>query len=361
MPKRDHPLHGLLVVDKPGQHSAKPSINAGAPSSVESAPTFQPYSFDPTRLPTSHDIVQMVRRWSGQRQIGHTGTLDPMASGVLMLCLGNATRLVEYYQGQPKQYYAEVVLGSATDTYDALGEVIATSAVPVLGDAMLEAALQQFRGPILQSPPIYSALKQDGESLHRKARRGETVVVTPRPITFYQIDLVNWQPPDRVCLRITCSAGAYIRSLAYDLGLALQTQAHLALLRRAAVGRFTLDEAHDLATIEQAARQGVLHELLLPLGFGLGLPILQLDEEQVRRFGHGQKVILNITPSLTQSPRLSMADAQPNPEDSTPLASAYDAEGRCVGILHCLGNAAVPAAGTVWKAEKWFAQSEITQ
>jgi hypothetical protein len=104
-----------------------------------------------------------------------------------------------------------------------------------------------------------------------------------------------------------------------------------------------------------------LHQLLLPLGFGLDLPTLQLDEEQVRRFGHGQKVILHVAPSLPQSPLLSMAGAQPNPADSPPLASAYDAEGHCVGILHCQGNAAVPSAGTVWKAEKWFAQSEINQ
>jgi len=360
VPKRDHSLHGLLVVDKPGQHSANLAVNAVTPSTVEPAPTFRPYAHHPTRLPTSHDIVQMVRRWSGERQIGHTGTLDPMASGVLMLCLGNATRLVEYYQGQPKQYYAEIELGSATDTYDALGEVIASSPVPPLDETTLEHALQQFRGPILQTPPIYSALKQDGESLHHKARRGEAVIVTPRPITFYTIVLTDWQPPNRICLRITCSAGAYIRSLAYDLGLALQTQAHLALLRREAIGRFTLDKAHTLLAIEQAARQGTLQELLLPLGFGLELPSLQLDAEQVRRFGYGQKVIVDVRPTPQSTP-LSITGAPPNPETPIQLASAYDGEGQCVGILRCLGSAATPSAGTVWKADKWFAQSDIKQ
>lgn len=256
-------------------------------------------------------------------------------------------------KASPNNIMPKIALGSATDTYDALGEVVATAPVPALDEGALEAALQQFRGPILQSPPIYSALKQDGESLHRKARRGETVVVTPRPITFYQITLVDWQPPDRICVRITCSAGAYIRSLAYDLGLALQTQAHLALLRREAIGRFTVDEAYTLPVIEQAARQGALQELLLPLGFGLDLPLLQLDDEQVRRFGHGQKVILAVTPT-TQIAHLPIAGAPSNPETSTHLASASDAEGRCVGILQCLGNAATPSAGAVWKAEKWF-------
>ena len=341
MPKRDHPLHGLLVVDKPGQLAA---ASTGIAAVAAPQPPLQRPAPNDTRLPTSHDIVQMVRRWSGQRQIGHTGTLDPMASGVLVLCLGNATRLVEYYQGHPKQYYAEIVLGSATDTYDATGEISATAPVLPLEPAHIEAALEKFRGSILQMPPVYSALKQGGESLHHKARRGEDVTITPRPVTFYQLDLVGYSAPDRICLRALCSAGTYIRSLAYDLGLALQTLGHLAVLRREAAGQFTLAEAHSLTEIESLARQTRLAEILLPLGYGLEMAALPLDDEQVRRFGHGQTV--RVAGSAALDPPLAGA-----------LAQGTDANGVCVGILRCLGPALAAEAGFVWKTEKWFAQS----
>ncbi|MFN8494011.1 MAG: tRNA pseudouridine(55) synthase TruB [Caldilineaceae bacterium] len=340
MPKREQPLDGLLIVDKPGQPSHHaPTGNPGASQSIS------PLSAGVGgRLPTSHDVVQMVRRWSGQRQIGHTGTLDPLASGVLVLCLGKATRLVEYYQGQPKQYYAEIILGRATDTYDAIGEISATAAIPTLDRASIETVLEQFRGTILQTPPAYSALKQGGESLHLKARRGEAVELTPRPITFYQLALLDFAPPDRIVLRALCSAGTYIRSLAHDLGLALQTVAHLAILRREAVGRFTLADAHALAAIESAAQQARLADLLLPLGYGLDMLSLELDQEQIRRLGQGQKIAM---PS----------DASSQPQAVDMLARGDDASGVCVGILRCLEPATSIPGGFVWKAEKWFAQS----
>jgi len=300
------------------------------------------------RLPTSHDIVQLVRRWSRERQIGHTGTLDPLASGVLVLCLGHATRLVEYYQGHAKQYVAEIVLGNATDTYDALGAVTATASVPLLTIDRIEAALHPFRGSILQAPPAYSAIKQGGESLHRKARRGETVTLVPRPVTFYQIKLIDFVAPDRIHLHVYCSAGAYIRSLAHDLGVALQTFAHLAALRRTAAGPFTLENAHPLDIIEAAAQQNFLPRLLLAPGYGLDLPRVVLDVAQIRRFGQGQKVPLPATSISTELAESLIAGA-------APLVSAWDASGHCVGILRWLGASAAPQTGTVWKAEKWFA------
>jgi tRNA pseudouridine55 synthase len=293
-----------------------------------------------SRLPTSHDIVQWVRRWSYERQIGHTGTLDPLASGVLVLCLGNATRLVEYYQGHSKQYYAEVVLGAATDTYDALGQPTYSAPIPILHFASIEDALRQFRGPVLQSPPVFSALKQGGESVHRKARRGEHVELPPRAVTFYAIDLLDFAPPARVCLRVRCSAGAYIRSLAHDLGRALQTYGHLAVLRREQAGPFDLALAHPLALIEQKAQQGALGDLLLPLGYGLQMPTLTLSAETQRRLGFGQKVVLS--------------EELPSVESSTPsLACAVDQAGQFLGIVRALGP--VNGQNTLWKAEKWFA------
>lgn len=348
MHKRDQELHGLLIVDKPGQQTTIAQAEVDALSLAPSPAMSQPLTATSARKPTnrdftSHDVVQVVRRWSGQRQIGHTGTLDPMASGVLVLCLGAATRLVEYYQGHAKQYYAEIVLGSATDTYDATGVTCATATIPPLTLSQIEAALQQFRGDILQLPPIYSALKQGGETLYQKARRGEVVSVTPRPVSFYQIDLLEYRAPDRICLRIHCSAGTYIRSLAYDLGLALQTVAHLAVLRREAAGQFTLADAHTLTEIEQMAQQGRLTELLRPLGAGLDMPSIHLDQESVRRFGHGQKVVL-ASPAVAN-------------EEIGLLAAGYDIQNHSVGILRCIATATPPNIGFVWKAEKWFIQS----
>jgi tRNA pseudouridine55 synthase len=314
-------LHGLLVVDKPG-------LAAGAPPPPLDAPREQ-------RLPTSHDIVQLVRRWSGERRIGHTGTLDPLASGVLVLCLGHATRLVEYYQGHNKQYHAEIQLGVATDTYDALGAPTATAAVPPLNRTHINAVLERFRGSVLQSPPVYSALKQGGESVHRKARRGEAVVLAPRPVTFYTLDLLDLPAPDRLVLRLVCSAGAYVRSLAHDLGQALGTYGHLAGLRREAAGPFTLAHAHPLATIERTAHDGQLTDLLLAPGFGLELPRRVFAPEIIQRLGFGQQVPL----------------AEPDAKLDGDLAQAYDEAGAFVGIVRRM---AYREGTALWKAEKWF-------
>jgi len=345
--KRESHLHGLLIVDKPGRsHSAQ-----------------QDSSLRTERLLTSHDVVQRVRRWSQQRRIGHTGTLDPLASGVLVLCLGQATRLVEYYQGHAKQYYAEIVLGAATDTYDALGQITQRSAIPDLDQACIESALEKFRGEILQTPPIYSAIKQGGESLHRKARRGETVTLTPRPVNFYQLDFINYTSigetdnrENRLVLRACCSAGGYIRSLAHDLGLALGTHGYLNVLRREQAGAFGLAEAYTFDEIEAASQDNKLADLLLPLGYGLQMPKLEIGEEIARRLGYGQRVPM----------KKQMADP------TEPLAQAVDSSGKTLGIIRCthpvslekevlavavekiLADSDFTEQGSVWKAEKWF-------
>jgi tRNA pseudouridine55 synthase len=317
-------LHGLLVVDKPGLPAA----------------------------PTSHDVVQQVRRWSRQRRIGHTGTLDPMASGVLVLCLGAATRLVEYYQGHAKAYYAEVELGAATDTYDALGAVVDRQPVPALAVGDIELALAHFRGPIVQQPPAYSALKVDGESLHRRARRGEAVEAAPRRVTIHALELIAFLPPARVQIRLHCSAGTYVRSLAHDLGHVLGTCGHLAALRREAAGAFTLADAHGLPHLQAVAEAGKLADLLLPPGVGLDLPVLRLLPEAARRLGHGQAICLP-----APDPAL--------PSGWTPEApvQGVDDAGRLLGILRCLGDAEACAAAAMprdepellWKADKWLA------
>ena len=340
MPRRESHLHGLLIVDKPGLPQVMANLAATDIAAVDTQAATA--SVSSPRLYTSHDIVQIVRRWSGQRRIGHTGTLDPMASGLLVLCLGQATRLVEYYQGHDKVYYAEVTLGRATATYDKMGEVVAAAEVPLLSVAAIETALAGFRGEIMQQPPIYSALKQDGESLHYKARRGEVVEVTPRPVTIYALDLVDFIGPDRIVLRVHCSAGTYIRSLAHDLGQALGTYGNLSLLRREAAGAFTLAHAHELRTLEAAAQAGTLTDLLLPVGYGLTLPTVILDPVSALRLGQGQKVKLPAT------------------GDNTLLVTAWDGGDHCLGVLRALESPYSDQAQgeRLWKAEKWFASGE---
>lgn len=322
---------GLLLVDKPG------ALPSGAVSDEQDYSHLSERERAPS--PTSHDIVQMVRRWSRQRRIGHTGTLDPMASGLLVLCLGKATRLVEYYQGHAKTYLAQIRLGTATDTYDGQGKVVKELPIPKLDRTQLESALDQFRGAIMQTPPIYSALKQQGESLHRKARRGEKVTIKPRPITIHELILVDWNGIDRIDLRIRCSAGTYIRSLAHDLGIALGTAAHLGALRREGAGAFRLTDAYDLNKIAAAAADGRLSDLLLAPGTGLDLPAMTLDSEQVRLLGYGQQI--------------SIADSTTAEAD---LNRAYDNNGNFVGIIRCLTGQKSDAGRARWKAEKWFGQ-----
>ena len=207
---------------------------------------------------TSHDVVARVRRLAGQRRVGHGGTLDPPATGVLVLALGRATRLLPFLPTEPKRYLAEVAFGAETDTLDATGTVTATADAAGVDEAGLRAALAGFVGPQLQVPPMVSAIKVGGERLYAKARRGEQVDRVPRPIVISQLGLVGFTAGERprATLEVVCSGGTYVRSLAADLGRALGTLAHLATLRRTAVGRFTERDAHTLAELEELAGGG---------------------------------------------------------------------------------------------------------
>ena len=184
--------------------------------------------------PTSHDAVARVRRAAGLRRVGHAGTLDPLASGLLLLGLGPAARFLEYLVGLDKTYETTVRLGQATTTYDAEGEVTAERPVDVSA-AQLAAALDAFRGPIRQRVPPHSAVKRDGRPLYESARRGVTLDLPEREVVIHALDLLAFDPPF-VSLRVACSSGTYIRSLAHDLGAALGSGGHVAALRRTAVG-----------------------------------------------------------------------------------------------------------------------------
>ena len=245
---------------------------------------------------TSHDVVARVRRLTGIRRVGHAGTLDPLATGVLLVCVGKATRVVEYLQQGKKVYETTIRLGEATDTYDADGQVIATATVPDFTLEELDRALNAFRGDILQVPPMYSAIKQKGQPLYKLARQGKTVERPPRPVTIYDITILQWHKPD-LTLRITTSPGAYIRSIAHDLGQALGVGGHIRQLRRVASGAFRVEDAITLEDLEAAGPDWprYLHGLRGALSM---LPPIILTPQQAQRFLHGQRIPLDPPPDL---------------------------------------------------------------
>ncbi len=240
--------------------------------------------------PTSHDVVAQVRRLTRIRRIGHAGTLDPLAAGVLVLCLGPATRLSEYAMRSPKRYRATVRLGATTTTYDAEGEIVTQQPLGDLTQAQIEAALEPFMGEIAQVPPMYSAIKQGGRRLYDLAREGQDVSREARQVTIDSIEVVALALPD-VVLDVTCSPGTYIRSLAFDLGAALGVGGYLAGLTRMASGGFTLEDAVPLEAFEAAAQAGDWHNYLLPPERALpDATRLQLDEAQAARVLHGNAI-----------------------------------------------------------------------
>jgi tRNA pseudouridine55 synthase len=216
--------------------------------------------------PTSHDVVARIRRVLGERRIGHTGTLDPLATGVLPLLVGRATRLAQFLSGDDKRYLAGIRLGVSTTTYDREGEPVGAAIDPAgVTRDQIEAALERFRGTFLQTPPIYSAKKVAGVSAHRLARRGEAAALTAVSVTVHTLTLVAPDTADRLTadleLDVRCSAGFYVRALAHDLGVALGCGAHLRTLRRTAAGAIGLEAALPLARAEadpEAARTHLL-------------------------------------------------------------------------------------------------------
>jgi tRNA pseudouridine55 synthase len=233
---------------------------------------------------TSHDVVGKLRKIYGQRRVGHAGTLDPDATGVLLVGLGRVTRLLRYLQETGKSYRARVVFGVATDTLDASGAVLERADM-TFDRAQLEQAARAFSGDIEQVPPMVSALKVGGRRLYELARKGEEVERAARPVRIDVLDVEDFAPgpyPEAV-LRVDCSSGTYIRALAADLGVALGGCAHLGELRRLRVGTFSLTEAHLIDAIEADADACVLP----PVTAMRDLERIVVDDEQARAVGHG--------------------------------------------------------------------------
>jgi tRNA pseudouridine55 synthase len=238
---------------------------------------------------SSRQALDRVRRRYRTRKAGFAGTLDPLASGVLVCALGVATRLLTYLEGDAKRYRAIVELGRETDTDDAEGRTVAQGDWHAVGRAQVDAALVAFRGPLRQRPPAYSAISIGGQRLYALARRGEAVVAPEREVTIYALDLTDWRPP-QFALDVRCSKGTYIRALARDLGRTLGCYAYLAGLRRTASGAFTLDQATTLEQLEAAGDDRLATYLLPPRAAVAHLPAIALEPDEVGRVRSGQRL-----------------------------------------------------------------------
>lgn len=277
--------------------------------------------------PTSHNVVSLVRRGTQIRKVGHAGTLDPRASGVLVLCLGAATRLSEYLSTSTKRYEAVIRFGSATRTYDSDGEVTShTDAVPRLKD--IEATLPAFLGEIDQVPPPFSAIKVHGKKAYEMARKGQEVDLQPRKVVINRLDVLAFHPPD-LSLSIECSAGTYIRSLAHDLGEQLASGAHLAGLRRSRSGPFTLEDAIALPMLEVAFLTGKWEQYVRPAADALPeFPPVPVDAEGLERIRFGHRI--------------------PAAPGSDGMAKAVGPDGELIAILEAVDG------GSEWHPRKVF-------
>lgn len=275
---------------------------------------------------TSHDVIVKVRQASGIRRVGHAGTLDPMATGVLLVCFGQGTRVTEYLMESPKVYRAQVRLGITTDTGDVEGRVISRSDPRGIALEEIEDALASFQGRIQQVPPIYSALKKEGAPLYRLARQGVPVEPTPREVEILRLEVLDWALPF-LEIEVACSPGTYIRALARDLGEKLGCGAHLSSLTRLRCGRFTLEEAATLQEVEEAFRGGCWGLLTHPIDEALlQFEALILDKQKEERVRHGQSI--------------------PGEPAKTGFLRAYSISGEFVALLSF--------EGSLWRPKKVF-------
>jgi tRNA pseudouridine55 synthase len=280
---------------------------------------------------TSFAIVAMVKRLTGEKHAGHAGTLDPMATGVLPVCLGQATRLVEYLMDTTKTYRAEIELGVSTDSYDREGAVTQKCDASAVTIAQIETALNSFRGVITQIPPMYSAVKHQGKPLYELARAGIDVERKGRTAKIYSLEIRDWRNPF-LTIEVTCGKGTYIRSLANDLGQALGCGATLSALQRSRCGIFDINEAVTPEYLEEACRSGYWESLLYPMD-----SILSLWETAIVSEEKAQ--------SIRNGALISLAENETGKSD---FCRAYTWDGSLLGILH------FDAEKKLWQPEKVF-------
>jgi tRNA pseudouridine55 synthase len=288
---------------------------------------------------TSFSVVAQVKSISRERKVGHAGTLDPQASGVLPVCLGQATRVIEYLFNETKTYHAEIELGVTTDTYDVSGKVLRHADSSAISREMIESALAAFRGSIQQTPPMYSALKHKGKPLYELARSGIEVERKSRKVRIDSLEIVGWQPPV-VTLDIVCGKGTYIRSLAHDLGETLGCGAALKNLIRLRVGPFSLDEALTLDQLSEVSRLHQLEKYLYPIDYVLAsFKAVTVNREQQNSLIHGASISLD-----------AGTEGKLPTDHQSILRRAYTADRRFLGMIK------YNAEGQEWQPEKIFLQ-----
>ena len=286
---------------------------------------------------TSMDVVRAVRRVTRVKRVGHAGTLDPIAEGVLPVCLGQATRFMDYLVDSGKTYVGEITFGAATDTYDAEGAQTAAGDYASLTREQIEEELARFSGVVLQRPPMYSAVKHEGQRLYDLARAGVEVERSAREVVVYEAVLREWEPP-RAVVEVDCGKGFYMRSLAHDLGQAVGCPAHLSALTRTRVGPFSLEDA---LTIEQLEAKEDWEELLEPPDAALrGIPSLLVPAAGERHLRNGQPV--NLPGSAPYAKHL-----EPR--------RAYAEDGRFIGLVR------FNRAESTWKPEKVLAKPVLSR
>jgi tRNA pseudouridine55 synthase len=280
---------------------------------------------------TSFGVVAAVKRLTGEHHAGHAGTLDPDATGVLPVCVGKATRIIEFLMDAHKVYRAVIELGISTDTYDASGKVIRRGDTSCVTRDMAGIVLDAFRGKIQQVPPMHSALKHQGQPLYNLARAGITIERQSRPVTIYRLELLEWQPPF-ITLEIECSKGTYIRSLANDIGEQLGSGAYMKNLVRSAYGIFKIDEAVSLDRLEELVKQGDWQQYLHPIDSVLEqLPMVELDEK-------GEEAIKTGNPPLLENA----------PDTAAKYLRAYSVDRRFLAILMR------DKENSIWRPKKVF-------
>jgi tRNA pseudouridine55 synthase len=262
--------------------------------------------------PTSHDVVEMFRRRSRVKKVGHTGTLDPLATGLLVLCVGRATRLQNYLMGMEKVYEGVIQFGWATDSYDTAGEPAGETKETAVDHVNFEPHLARFRGEIEQMPPQFSAKKVGGVRAYELARKGETAALTPKRVTVYEYELTEVKG-STARFRVRSSAGTYVRSLAHDLGASIGVPAHLKELRRTAIGKFRVEDAIPSDRIDKSTTEQMVAKPQFQSLSDIELPIekLRIDWGQQGKMMQGQGVIMNPAVKVSKGDLLALG----NPHD----------------------------------------------
>jgi len=237
---------------------------------------------------TSHDVVHEVRT-KLKCKVGHTGTLDPFATGLLILALGKATRLAEFIQKQDKEYEVEMILGEERDSYDVMGALVEKRELGQVTDDAINSVLEKFKGEIEQTPPAFSALKVGGQRAYKLARRGEEVKIPKRKISILKLELVSIDLPS-ITLRVGCSSGTYIRSLVHEIGIELDTLAYAKELRRLSVGKYSVKDAVTLRQLFDLEAGEIHKRVIKPLDAMQFLPQIELDQEQYEDIIHGREI-----------------------------------------------------------------------